>query len=266
MSHFITLEIMRGNDSSVRLRKLKHPFTEQLFILKECNKSCPDAYSEYRDLFQNEFSYMKNLENTLAQTNHSALYSKYFPKYYKCDCFPSGVPYILMEYINGFTLEHLLSRNAPLMNDPCYHMTPSQLFHLMDQINEIQRILYTSGMLQLDLNPQNIIVQNQDYDIKMIDFTDVYYTSEIIRTRRKRSHKLIDNRIRDLSVERQLQITAADLFTRLFYSGKDNYSRFNPDKLPSFFIKYKELIDCLEQKDLIFHPTSCGDNLFYWNL
>lgn len=249
---------------NIKIKKFRHS-NQKFYIYKYCDsryvqdQTLCEAYQK----FQREYTYMKDLENRMEQENNLEEYRKYFPLYIRCGYSRSGSPYILMEYVEGTTLEEMLAQ-FPRADSPQDQLTRLQTRHLMDQLRRIQELLYTAGMLQLDLNPRNIIITSRDYDLKMIDFTDACYLRE------GTSYKRIDDRIDpNLPLARQLQATIADLFTRLFYSGSDCYAHFRsaPRVRPRFFDRYGTLLDCLEQRDFLLLETPRNVNdLHYLDL
>lgn len=277
MADFVVLsdesDKLEGNDPYVALLKLKCLSNAHIYVCKYCNPQYSqnqEIYKKYYEKFKNEYEHMKNLERTMIHLGTHREYLNYFPKYIQYDGFTSAAPYpyIIMEFVEGDTLDHRLRNYSHIIN-PHDHLTPRQIRHLMDQIYHAQELLFSIGMLQLDLNPKNIIIQNSCYDLKLIDFTDAYYISEDITESKALSPRRIDLRLAaDLPIERQLQFSIADLFTRLFYSGSDRYAQFRRrhGERPPFFNKYGSLLDCLEQREPLLTSELPHDLLHYWNL
>ncbi len=266
MPNYIKLQTINKTNSPVHLHIIRERSSSKVFVMKECNPSNCDNFKPYEELFQTEYTHMRDLEALLS--NSKIQYSNFFPKYIQYGKLPSGAPCIIMEYIKGTTLEEKLSKGTKYKN-PHFILTFEQIRHLIDQIYEAQCLLYKTDMLQLDLNPSNIIVQNENFDIKLIDFTDAYYISDDIRNKRKQPHKLMDNRIsRTLTIERQLQASIADLFTRLFYRGNDCYRNFTVEasRHSALFEPYKNLLVCLEQRQYLLDNNNDKDKLYYWHL
>lgn len=214
-------------------------------------KSCdnPKLYQEYQSSFQMEYNSMKELEKRMAENNQSDLYHKLFP-YYECyKCTKDGQPYIRMEYIEGKTLEEKLYSKKKSSKKPEPLLSNAQIRHLYEQLNTAIYWLHQVGILYLDLSPQNILILNNDYDIKLIDFTDCYYFNRPIRRYRQ-----IDVRLDStLPPAIQLKNAGALLFTRLFFAGNEHYNNYfsfgqttSAIKNRQFFTKeYGSLLNCL---------------------
>lgn len=221
------------------------------YYYKRCKN--PTEYSHYSKLFQTEFNHMNNLRTLMEKSGTEEIYSRYFPYYYSTDTDCSGQPYICMERIAGNTLEEILT------NKNCYEipqrlLSHQQILHIYEQLHEAIYWLYQGGMLQLDLSPQNILVLNNNYDIKLIDFTSCYFFKKPTGI-----HKQIDYRFRpQVSASIQLRDSCALLFTRLFFNGNEYYQKYfasqNIYKVRinrNYFEKqYPQLLNCL------FYPES----------
>ncbi|MFQ3650598.1 MAG: serine/threonine-protein kinase [Gemmataceae bacterium] len=76
-----------------------------------------------------------------------------------------GTFYYVMEYLEGLTLEELVSRFGPL--------PPARVIHLLRQVCRALREAHGVGLLHRDIKPSNIIVctQGGEFDvIKLLDF------------------------------------------------------------------------------------------------
>lgn len=74
----------------------------------------------------------------------------------------NGVPYLVMDYIPGHTLEDLVFPNRPL---------PEAIaIHYIRQIGAALRVVHDNGMLHRDVKPQNIILREGTQEVVLIDF------------------------------------------------------------------------------------------------
>lgn len=226
--------------------------------IKTCEN--PNKYDDYSISFEMEFSHMNQLRILMEQKNATRSYSHLFPNYYSTYCSSSGQPFIRMEFVNGTTLEDILS-NRPPHAFPYRLLTHKQMLHIFEQLHDAIYWLYQGGMMQIDLSPQNIMVLNSDFDISLIDFTNCYYTKAP-----SRSYKIIDNRIDTRQpIGMQLRDACALLFTRLFFSGKTHYNEyFSIISAKRFFEKeYHQLLNCLFYPNSITYVSDM-DDLAYW--
>lgn len=251
-----------GNDRNVKFAVLENSRdAKPVRLYKYC--CTPARYEEYSTCFQYEFNKMRKLETLLAQD-----YTRLFPSYYTLGHFPDGAPYLEMDYIDGITLEDFLYQ-APRANEflPTQILSNHQIRHLFSQLDQAQHSLSRVGLLQMDLSPRNIIICNDSMDIRLIDFTDVYFEDpEICRERSRFNHSyhLIDGHANpELPPARQLQEAGVLLFTRLFYKGQEGYVNYR--SRDSFFTKhgYSSLLDCLFQSE---STSESGKNsCYYWD-
>ncbi len=214
---------------------------------KYCNN--PNLYQEYWYSFQIEYLSMKQLEKQMANCGKSDLYHKLFPHYESYGCTDDGQPYICMDYIKGCTLEEKLCTKNNSCKGPKQLLSKAQICHLYEQLNTAIYWLHQVGILYLDLSPQNILILNNDYDIKLIDFTDCYHFNKY-----SRRYRQIDVRLDSaLPPCIQLKNAGALLFTRLFFSGNKHYCDYfsfgqteDAIKNRQFFTKeYGKLLNCL---------------------
>lgn len=188
-----------------------------------CNKSktilykyCKNGDPAYRNGFRLEYEFMKRLEQNCPETS-------FFPRYYQCGLDRYGRPCISMEYIHGVTLETVLEQKYRYgVLEPRMLFSAKELSHICRQIYEALSLLAQNGILYFDLNPNNIIVINSDYDIRLIDFTFCYYISNGADNSLLR---IIDDRMYpELPLPLWFEKAMLLFFTRLFYSGDKQYN------------------------------------------
>ena len=265
--NFIKTVSLCGNDPNVRFGVVEDPHTKKPSLLYKycCN---PARYLEYAVCFENEFQKMRELEDLMSTNGRHADYTRLFPSYYAFGRTVSGAPYLEMDYISGITLETFLSRSERASDSlPRQILTHEQIRSLFSQLSQAEHLLSLVGILQMDLSPKNIIICNRDLDIKLIDFTDVFFFDSEIRRRReylKRGHRFIDGHANTaLPPARQLQEAGVLLFTRLFYKGQNGYSCYR-SRDPFFRNRgYFPLLDCLFQQDM--DPGPAEDPCYYWD-
>lgn len=81
----------------------------------------------------------------------------------------NGEMYLVMEYLDGVTLDAHIRQNGRL--------TPHHTFHIMVQILRALGALHSEGIIHRDLKPSNVFVRQTDerpYDVKLIDFGIVH--------------------------------------------------------------------------------------------
>ncbi|MBY0550477.1 MAG: protein kinase [Candidatus Obscuribacterales bacterium] len=83
-----------------------------------------------------------------------------------------GIPFIVMEYVNGRTLEQALS-------DPSDRLETEEIITIAAQICTALSNLHTLGLVHRDLNPSNIMLTNDQRTIeaKLMDFGAVHETN-----------------------------------------------------------------------------------------
>ncbi|MBD1910798.1 MULTISPECIES: protein kinase [unclassified Leptolyngbya] len=79
------------------------------------------------------------------------------------DCFTEdGIPYLVMDYIAGATLEQIIFPDHPL---------PEAIaIHYIRQIGAALQVVHQNGLLHRDLKPGNIILRQGTQEVVLIDF------------------------------------------------------------------------------------------------
>jgi eukaryotic-like serine/threonine-protein kinase len=73
-----------------------------------------------------------------------------------------GVPYLVMDYIPGETLEEVVFPDTPL---------PEAIaIHYIRQIGAALQVVHQNGLLHRDIKPQNIILRQNTQEVVLIDF------------------------------------------------------------------------------------------------
>lgn len=236
-----------------------YPINNQIYS-KTC--SAPRDYKRYSSAFSLELAHMQRLQHLMESKNEGQTYANLFPHYLDLQYDSEGRPFLHMEKINGESLEDYLGRQRR-RNYPYPLLTDWQISHIYDQLYLAVSWLYQGNILQFDLSPQNIMINNR-FDIRLIDFTDCYYTDLSLSDNKKKGCKKIDYRLNQSApVSYQLRDSYALLFTRLFFCGKKHYDdlfsfRSNSDKSRNtrrfFEREYPQLLNCLFYPD---DPPPC---------
>ena len=146
-----TLEQVLGKGGfGVTFRAIHHYLGQQV-VIKTLNPSSQKSHN-FEDLqyqFQNE-------ARRLAQCVHPNIVrvSDFFVE--------DGLPYMVMDFIDGQTLESLVFPGRPLAE--------STAVHYMRQIGEALKVVHRNGLLHRDIKPQNIMVRRGDRAAVLIDF------------------------------------------------------------------------------------------------
>lgn len=72
-----------------------------------------------------------------------------------------GRPYIVMEYVEGFTLRQLITREAP--------MDPGRAIALIEPVTAALAVAHAAGLIHRDIKPENVLISNRG-QVKVADF------------------------------------------------------------------------------------------------
>jgi len=73
-----------------------------------------------------------------------------------------GVPYLVMDYIPGETLEEVVFPDTP--------MPEAIAIHYIRQVGAALQVVHQNGLLHRDIKPQNIILRQNTQEVVLIDF------------------------------------------------------------------------------------------------
>ena len=83
-------------------------------------------------------------------------------------------PGIVMEYVDGRTLEQFLAENPK----------PAMRCRVFEQLLQAVAYIHRSGLVHNDIKPENILITRSDNDVKLIDFglsdNDAYYLARML--------------------------------------------------------------------------------------
>ena len=74
----------------------------------------------------------------------------------------NGVPYIVMDYVAGKTLDKVVLPDNPLPEDTA--------IKYIRQVGEALKVLHSKGLLHRDIKPQNLILSQDNQQVILIDF------------------------------------------------------------------------------------------------
>lgn len=73
----------------------------------------------------------------------------------------SGRPYIVMEYVQGFTLRQVITREAP--------MDPRRVIELIEPVASALAAAHAAGLIHRDIKPENVLISDRG-QVKVADF------------------------------------------------------------------------------------------------
>ena len=73
----------------------------------------------------------------------------------------AGRPYIVMEYVQGFTLRNLITREAP--------MDPRRAIELVEPVAAALAAAHAAGLIHRDIKPENVLISDRG-QVKVADF------------------------------------------------------------------------------------------------
>lgn len=131
--------------------KATHHYLGQTVVIKTLNesfRSYPD-FPRFRRKFQDEARRL-----ALCIHPHIVRVSDFFNE--------DERPYIVMEYILGYTLDLIVSPDHPL---------PEAIaIHYIQQVGAALQIVHRNGLLHRDVKPQNIMLRQGTQEVVLIDF------------------------------------------------------------------------------------------------
>ncbi len=74
----------------------------------------------------------------------------------------AGVPYIVMEYVDGPSLRHVLNRRGRL--------TPGEALAVLQPVCAALALAHRAGTVHRDVKPENVLVASEDGTVKVTDF------------------------------------------------------------------------------------------------
>ncbi|EKQ69582.1 serine/threonine protein kinase [Leptolyngbyaceae cyanobacterium JSC-12] len=146
-----TLDQVLGEGGFGVTFRATHHYLQQTVVIKTLNPSSqPQAeFSAVQRQFQDE-------GRRLALCTHPNIVrvSDFFIE--------NGIPFLVMDYIPGCTLEELVFPEQPLPE--------TTAIHYIRQIGAALQVVHTNGLLHRDVKPQNIILRQGTSTVILIDF------------------------------------------------------------------------------------------------
>lgn len=148
---YLVLNNELGQGSFGKTVLLKDPYVDELFVAKKYEPEYPELKEKFYDSFLQEIKIMYKLNNP----NIVRIYNYYvYPEYF--------TGYILMEYIEGVTIDEYFTNYTPGLTNPDTNSVFIQL------INGFQ-YLESCNVIHRDIRQGNIMIDNNGY-VKIIDF------------------------------------------------------------------------------------------------
>lgn len=146
-----TLEQELGRGGSGVTFRATHRYLGQAVVIKTLNEPLRQHpnFSEFERKFRDE-------ARRLALCIHPNIVrvSDFFTE--------DALPFMVMEYIPGQTLEAIVFPNQPL--------SESTAIHYIRQVGAALRVVHRNGLLHRDVKPENIILRQDTQEVVLIDF------------------------------------------------------------------------------------------------
>jgi hypothetical protein len=219
----VLTELGRGAMGTVY--QARDPKIDRLVAIKTISvpNSQPAGASDFRERFFRE-------ARAAGRLSHPGIVT-----IYDVDEDPESGPFIVMEYVSGRTLEHLLADEAQ------ERLSPAIALDLADQLAQALHYAHTQGIVHRDIKPANIIVTSDgrakitDFGIAKLDLSQFTATGQVFGTPSYMSPEQIEGEDVD---------ARSDLFSLgvVLYSMLTGYRPFqgNSAATISFKLVYKE--------------------------
>ncbi|MEX0270084.1 serine/threonine protein kinase [Leptolyngbyaceae cyanobacterium UHCC 1019] len=146
-----TLDQLLGEGGFGITFRATHHYLQQTVVIKTLNALNQGnlEFTQVQQQFQDE-------GRRLALCNHPNIVrvSDFFIE--------DGMPYIVMDYIPGQTLEDVVFPDRPLPE--------ATALHYIRQVAAALQVVHTNGLLHRDVKPQNIMLRQGTQDVVLIDF------------------------------------------------------------------------------------------------
>jgi len=131
--------------------KATHHYLNQVVVIKTLNESVRQhpKFADYQRKFQDEARRL-----ALFVHPHIVRVSDFFSE--------DGIPYMVMDYIQGQTLGNLVFPNHPLPE--------ATAIQYIQQIGSALQVVHDNGLLHRDVKPDNIMLRQGTDDVVLIDF------------------------------------------------------------------------------------------------
>jgi serine/threonine-protein kinase len=146
-----TLTEMLGRGGFGVTFKATHHFLQETYVVKTLNPDFQNdpQFPELVEKFRDEAKRLK-----LCEHPHIVRMRDFFVE--------DGVPYLVMDYIPGQSLEQVVFPDHPL--------SEALAVHYIRQIGSALDLVHQKGLLHRDIKPENIILRDQTDQVVLIDF------------------------------------------------------------------------------------------------
>uniref|UniRef100_B8HW70 Serine/threonine protein kinase n=1 Tax=Cyanothece sp. (strain PCC 7425 / ATCC 29141) TaxID=395961 RepID=B8HW70_CYAP4 len=146
-----SLEKELGQGGSGITFKAWHHYLEQWVVIKTLNAQMQqhEDFPRFCRQFQDEARRL-----ALCHHPHIVRVSDFFME--------GDLPFMVMDYIPGQTLEEIVLPDRPL--------TPALAVHYMRQLGSALKVVHRNGLLHRDIKPANIILREGTQEVVLIDF------------------------------------------------------------------------------------------------
>ncbi len=146
-----TLDQLLGQGGFGVTFKASHRYLNQPMVIKTLNTDqvADPQFADFEQRFQDE-------ARRLALCTHANIVriNDFFLE--------DGMPYLVMDYVPGQTLDQLVFPDRPLAE--------AIAIHYIRQIGAALQIVHEKGLLHRDIKPQNIILRDGTQEVVLIDF------------------------------------------------------------------------------------------------
>ena len=127
-------------------------------------KICIEGHSYFMKQLRPELRNDKRYRDAFIKEYHTgcSIQNPYVVKYLELKEDPNGL-YILMEYVNGHTL------NEKVIKEPEYFSNKENVRKFLLQLCEALKALHEKNVVHMDISPSNIIIQQTKNELKLID-------------------------------------------------------------------------------------------------
>ena len=162
-----------GNGAYGQVFKIKNKETNELFALKEINKSLLKKEEKY---------YQIQIENYMMQICSHRNIAKYYGSFENKNYF-----WIIEEYCPYGDLSSYLSENK-------FHLTTEEIQYIIAQMITCLEYLSTKNIIHRDIKPENFLI-TENFTLKLIDFATATFLGKVFD---EKKNEFIDDNFQKL--------------------------------------------------------------------
>ena len=157
-----------GGGGSARVYKIRHKGLDQVQILKIMDftyilnilekKNVENLSREFEKTKQ-RFTSEAKIYRKLTHPNIAEIYEIGFVKH---DSMNIGIPYLIMEYVEGKTLKEILEEKKK--------MDLKTIFKISRDVLTVLDSIHQKGIIHRDIKPSNIMIRNKTQEVVILDF------------------------------------------------------------------------------------------------